>query len=107
MSHLRTITHPPIARPSQVEHLVPPTDHHNTTGQVLQSIHGHKRPVNITVANSALPDDAYVIASSHELSGGFGYNVDMNSVNPLGIGMLSSSLWPESNQDRLTSFVEL
>ncbi|KAI0800026.1 alcohol oxidase [Fomes fomentarius] len=70
----------------KVEHLVPPTDHHNTTGQVLQSIHGHKGPVNITVTNSPVPDDPYIIASSQELSGEFGYNVDMNSGNPLGIG---------------------
>nr|VWO99076.1 Zn(2)-C6 fungal-type domain-containing protein [Ganoderma boninense] len=74
----------------EIEHLVPPVDHHNTSGQVDFDIHGHRGPVNITVANVPFPIDPHVYGTTQDLSKEFPYNGDMNSGNPIGIGQLSS-----------------
>ncbi|TBU54878.1 aryl-alcohol-oxidase from pleurotus Eryingii [Dichomitus squalens] len=70
----------------KLEHLVPPVDHHNTSGQVEWQIHGTRGPLNITVANAPFPIDSHVVATTQELSEEYPYNEDMNSGYPLGIG---------------------
>ena len=80
-------------RGAQIERLVPPTDHHNTTHQIDPDIHGHHGLVNISLPNTAAPTDPHIIASTEELSIQFPYNVDMNSGNPLGIGTPFHVFW--------------
>ncbi|OBZ77604.1 Pyranose dehydrogenase [Grifola frondosa] len=58
------------------ETLVPPTDHHNTTGEVNPSVHGTNGPIQTTL----------------ELPEAFPYNLDMNSGKPLGVGFAQNSI---------------
>ncbi|KAI0629318.1 alcohol oxidase [Trametes polyzona] len=70
----------------RIERLVPPTDGHDTTGEIDPSIHGHNGAINISTHNYPFPPDASVIGASHELGGDVAYNEDFNSGNPLGLG---------------------
>lgn len=68
------------------ESLVPPSDHHNTTGQVDPLVHGTSGPVQISLAGYSTGIDQRVIETSHELQHEFPYNIDYNAGYPLGLG---------------------
>lgn len=70
----------------QLENLVPPADGHDTTGEILPSIHGTSGPLDISLPGAPLPSDSRVIQTTQELSNEFPFNEDMSSGNPLGIG---------------------
>ena len=70
----------------QIEHLVPPADHHNITGEIQPRIHGTRGPVNISIAAVPLPPDEHVLETTRELSSEFPFNEDQNGGDPLGIG---------------------
>ncbi|KAI0054405.1 aryl-alcohol-oxidase from pleurotus Eryingii, partial [Artomyces pyxidatus] len=68
-----------------IEDMVPPADGHNTSGQILPSIHGISGPVKFSVQGYPSDLDSRVFATTKELPE-FPYNEDQNSGNPLGIG---------------------
>ena len=69
----------------QVEALVPPPDGHNTTGEIDPSIHGLSGPVEISVQDTT-PLDSQIFNTTTQLAE-FPFNEDMNSGDPLGIGV--------------------
>ncbi len=70
----------------QVEHIVPPTDGHNTAGEIDPHIHSHHGYVNITLPNAKFPSDSHAIATTQDLPDEFPFNLDSNSGNPIGLG---------------------
>ena len=70
---------------SQVETLVPPADGHDTTGEINPAIHGSNGPVEISVMETT-SIDSRIFNTTTELPE-FPFNEDMNSGNPLGIGV--------------------
>ncbi|KAI0039399.1 GMC oxidoreductase [Auriscalpium vulgare] len=75
-----------------IEALVPPADGHNTTGQIIPSIHGTNGPVHISVQGYPNEMDSKVFGATAQLSAEFPFNEDMNSGNPLGIGWTQFSV---------------
>ncbi|RDX45571.1 alcohol oxidase [Lentinus brumalis] len=71
---------------SKVEHIVPPTDGHNTAGEIAPHIHSHHGYVNITLPNAKFPSDSHAIATTQDLPDEFPFNLDSNSGNPIGLG---------------------
>ncbi len=69
----------------QIESLVPPPDGHDTTGEVDPAIHGSNGAVKISVQDTT-PLDSQIFNTTAQLAE-FPFNQDMNSGNPLGIGM--------------------
>jgi hypothetical protein len=70
---------------TQNSRLVPPADHHNTTGEVDPAFHGYG-PLEISVAGFPNEIDNMVLGTSMEPESEFPYNGDMNSGNPIGLG---------------------
>ncbi|KAI0270601.1 aryl-alcohol-oxidase from pleurotus Eryingii [Gloeopeniophorella convolvens] len=68
-----------------IEKLVPPADGHDTTGQIIPSIHGTSGPVEISVQGFPSDLDSRVFRTTAELPAEFPFNEDVNSGNPLGI----------------------
>lgn len=75
----------------QLENLVPPVDGHDTSGEILPTIHGTSGPLRISLPGVPLPSDSRVIQATQELRSEFPFNVDMSSGDPLGIGPLYKS----------------
>ena len=71
---------------SQVEKLVPPPDRHDTTGEINPAIHGLNGSVEISVQNIVVPISSRIFNTTTELPE-FPFNLDMNSGDPLGIGV--------------------
>ena len=71
----------------QNAHLVPPSDGHDTTGEIDPSAHGFG-PVEVSLAGfpSTGLDDR-VIHTSQLIGGRFSYNQDLNAGNFVGIGV--------------------
>ncbi|KAI0299053.1 aryl-alcohol-oxidase from pleurotus Eryingii [Multifurca ochricompacta] len=61
-----------------IEKLVPPADHHNTTGQINPRLHG-------TVQGFPSDLDSRVVSATAQLSQEFPFNEDTNSGNPLAL----------------------
>ncbi|KAH9928887.1 aryl-alcohol oxidase-like protein [Fomitopsis serialis] len=57
------------------EMLVPPNDHHNTTGQINPSVHGTNGPISISLPAASMPLDSRLLESA---TAQFPYNEDMN-----------------------------
>ncbi|KAI9435479.1 aryl-alcohol-oxidase from pleurotus Eryingii [Lactarius indigo] len=73
-----------------METLVPPSDGHDTTGEVDPSIHGLNGPIKISVRDrTAL--DSRIFNTTTQLAE-FPFNEDMSSGNPLGIGWTQFSI---------------
>ncbi|KAI0357960.1 alcohol oxidase [Trametes cingulata] len=75
----------------KLENLVPPTDGHNTSGEIDPSVHGTSGPLNISLSGAPLPSDPRIQATTAQLSDEFPFNEDMNSGKPLGIGWLQGT----------------
>lgn len=65
-----------------------PADNHNITGQFNPSIHGFKGEVGVSLLGFPTPIDQKAIEAGNELGGKYAFNVDINSGNQLGIGMM-------------------
>ncbi|CCM06045.1 uncharacterized protein FIBRA_08291 [Fibroporia radiculosa] len=74
------------------ENLVPPSDHHDTTGEVNPSIHGTSGPIQVSLPGYPSWIDGRVINTTVEMPTTFPYNEDMNSGNPLGVGWIQNSI---------------
>ncbi|KAI0632234.1 aryl-alcohol-oxidase from pleurotus Eryingii [Trametes polyzona] len=75
----------------KIERLVPPTDGHDTSGELNPRIHGTSGAINISTHNYPFPIDPYMIGASKELGGPVAYNEDYNSGDPLGLSWLQGS----------------
>lgn len=64
---------------------MPPADGHDTTGEVIPSVHGTSGLVGISVQGSVPDLDDRVFNTTSELSE-FPFNEDMNSGDTIGIG---------------------
>ncbi|KAI0320623.1 alcohol oxidase [Amylostereum chailletii] len=69
-----------------MEKLVPPADHHNTTGEINPAIHGKSGPLQVSLPGFPLPTDDRVIRATSDLPDEFPFNEDMNSGNTIGVG---------------------
>ena len=67
--------------------MVPPADGHNTTGQVIPSVHGNG-PIDVSVYGFPTELDSRIIDTSRQLGGDFKFNEDVNQGDTLGIGTL-------------------
>ncbi|CCM06044.1 uncharacterized protein FIBRA_08290 [Fibroporia radiculosa] len=74
------------------EDLVPPSDHHNTAGEIIPALHGSSGPVQISLAGYPTYIDGRVINTTQELHSEFPYNEDMNSGFPIGVGWNPNSV---------------
>lgn len=89
----------------KMEKLVPPADHHNTTGEIDPSIHGHLGPVGVSLAGYALPTDPRVINASLELSAEFPFNLDANSGNTIGISWFQFTIADGERVNSATAYI--
>ena len=69
----------------QTSKLVPPQDGRDITGKADPSAHGDG-PLNITLTPSPIKVNFAIEDVAKESSGQFGYNLDYNSGNTIGIG---------------------
>ncbi|KAH9934335.1 aryl-alcohol oxidase-like protein [Fomitopsis serialis] len=74
------------------ESLVPPSDHHDTAGQVNPVVHGLSGPIHISLPGVSTPLDPLVFETTHQRPHRFPYNIDYNSGYPLGIGWSQGSV---------------
>lgn len=74
-----------------MEKLVPPTDGHDTRGQVDPSVHGTRGPLAISISGHPLEMDPRVTRAAKELGGDFRPILDMNSGKPIGTSELHSA----------------
>ena len=70
---------------TQVENLVASPDGHNTRGEINPAIHGTNGPVEISVQDTTILDSR--IFNTTKRLPEFPFNEDMNSGDPLGIGV--------------------
>ncbi|KAI0063370.1 aryl-alcohol-oxidase from pleurotus Eryingii [Artomyces pyxidatus] len=89
-----------------IESLVPPADHHDTTGQVIPSLHGTSGPVGISLQGYPSLLDNRTIATTKELPAEFPYNEDMNSGFPLGLGWPQFSVADGTRVSSATAYLE-
>ncbi|KAG6809297.1 hypothetical protein H0H92_000773, partial [Tricholoma furcatifolium] len=79
--------------------LTPPADHHNTTGQLDPSVHGTNGLVTTSLSGYPVPIDPNVITAISQLGGDFAFNLDVNSGNPLGVGLIEDIGWLQTIVD--------
>jgi choline dehydrogenase-like flavoprotein len=73
----------------QNEKWTPPANDHNTDGQFDPAVHGTHGPISVSLNGFSWSElEDHVIQTTKELPGDFPFNSDMNSGQPLGIGML-------------------
>ncbi|EMD32772.1 hypothetical protein CERSUDRAFT_118493 [Gelatoporia subvermispora B] len=80
------------------ESLVAPPDHHNTSGEIIPSLHGTSGPVQISLGGFPMEIDQRVFDTTEDLPSEFPFNEDMNSGSPLGIGRLPFSVDTEGRR---------
>ncbi|KAI0270475.1 aryl-alcohol-oxidase from pleurotus Eryingii [Gloeopeniophorella convolvens] len=90
----------------KIEKVVPPADHHNTSGQIIPSIHGTNGPVGISLQGFPTLLDERVIATTGELSAEFPFNEDMNQGNPLGVGWSQYSVQNGTRVSSATAYLQ-
>ncbi|KAI0040461.1 GMC oxidoreductase [Auriscalpium vulgare] len=87
----------------KIERIVPPADGHNTTGEIDESVHGHKGPLGISVVNT-LPTSEMIVQATQQL-GEFHFNLDFNSGNTIGIGFSQATIRNGSRESSATAYI--
>ncbi|ESK90669.1 aryl-alcohol oxidase [Moniliophthora roreri MCA 2997] len=87
------------------EKLLSPMDHHNTTGQVIPSVHGHDGLVGVTPPSYPSPLDIKVVNTAKEFKEEFPYTQDMNSGNEIGIGFQLSTIRNGVHENSATAYL--
>ncbi|KAJ7215763.1 hypothetical protein B0H12DRAFT_1224587 [Mycena haematopus] len=82
----------------------PPTDHHNTTGQINPSLHSTTGMNGVSLSGYPTSIDSRIIETTTQLSG-FPFNLDMNSGTPLGIGWGQATIKNGSRSSSATSYL--
>ncbi|GJF00449.1 aryl-alcohol oxidase-like protein [Phanerochaete sordida] len=85
--------------------LVPPADHHNTSGQVVPADHGYG-PLEMSLPGFATSSDQKVLATTQVNGSLFPYNIDLNSGNSVGIGLTQSTLGGGERSSSATAYLE-
>ncbi|EKM52227.1 uncharacterized protein PHACADRAFT_30768 [Phanerochaete carnosa HHB-10118-sp] len=85
--------------------LVPPADHHNTTGQVDPADHGYG-PIEISLPGYPSEIDSRVIGTSKAPSMEVPYNSDVNSGHPLGLSYLQSTVGNGERSSSATAYLD-
>ncbi|EEB90954.1 hypothetical protein MPER_10770 [Moniliophthora perniciosa FA553] len=85
--------------------LVTPQDGRDISGQVNPSAHGDG-PVNVTLASSPLPVMSTVVDAAKDSGGQFGFNLDYNSGNTLGIGWGQYSIGGGIRNSAATAYLQ-
>jgi len=66
---------------------MPPTDHHNITGQFNPAVHGFTGINSVSLNGFSWPDaESRIIETTKQLPD-FPFNLDMNNGRPLGVGV--------------------
>ncbi|KAJ7451784.1 aryl-alcohol-oxidase from pleurotus Eryingii [Mycena galericulata] len=86
------------------ERFIPPSDHHNTTGQFNPAVHGFQGINSVSLAGFPSPVDSRIIETTTELPE-FPFNLDMNSGYPLGIGWGQATIKNGSRSSSATSYL--
>ncbi|KAI0058477.1 aryl-alcohol-oxidase from pleurotus Eryingii [Artomyces pyxidatus] len=86
-----------------IEHITPPSDGHNTSGDVDPSVHGTNGPLGISLADIN-PTNAMITETTRQLSE-FPFNMDMNSGNTIGIGYTQSSISNGTRDSSATAYI--
>ncbi|OSD04767.1 GMC oxidoreductase [Trametes coccinea BRFM310] len=90
---------------NKIERLVPPLDHHNTSGEINPSIHGKNGAINISVHNAPYPTDDPVVRAAQEVGGDFRLMEDYNSGDPLGLAWFQGSIGNGIRNDAATAYL--
>ncbi|KAI0041583.1 GMC oxidoreductase [Auriscalpium vulgare] len=85
----------------KMEKLVTPADNHNTTGELVTSLHGDSGPLSVSLPGFPLVTDSKVIGATSDLPAQFPFNEDMNSGNTIGIGWVQYTI---DNGERASSY---
>ncbi|KAJ6534192.1 aryl-alcohol oxidase [Mycena capillaripes] len=86
------------------ERFLPPSDHHNTTGQFNPTVHGFNGINAVTLPGFPTPIDSRVIEATTQLAE-YPFNVDMNSGYQLGIGWHQETVKNGSRSSSATSYL--
>lgn len=70
----------------QIEHITPPVDGHDITGQLTLSAHGTDGPLSLSITNYHHVLDDLTVKATSELSDRFPFIEDLNTGRPLGFG---------------------
>ncbi|KAK0229807.1 aryl-alcohol oxidase precursor, partial [Armillaria nabsnona] len=87
------------------ERIVPPSDHHNTTGQFDPAVHSFSGINSVSLPGVPRATDARVIQTTSELPDEFPFNLDYNSGNHLGIGWVPYTVGNGTRSSSQTSYL--
>lgn len=85
--------------------LVPPSDGHNTTGQVVPEVHGHDGPVQVSLPGHETELDQRVVDSAFILGGRFTYNEDFNAGKSVGLGYVQNAIGNGTRSSAATGYL--
>ncbi|KAK0224244.1 aryl-alcohol oxidase precursor [Armillaria fumosa] len=88
------------------ERLVPPSDHHNTTGQFYPAVHSFTGITSVSLPGVPRDTDGRVIQTTSDLPDGFPFNLDYNSGHHLGIGWAPYTVGNGTRSSSETSYLE-
>ncbi|KAG7445389.1 aryl-alcohol oxidase-like protein [Guyanagaster necrorhizus] len=87
------------------EHFVPPSDHHNTTGQFDPAVHSFNGINSVSLPGYPRATDGRVIQTTSELSDDFPFNLDYNSGFHLGVGWAPYTIGNGTRSSSQTSYL--
>ncbi|KAK0459380.1 alcohol oxidase [Desarmillaria tabescens] len=87
------------------ERVVPPSDHHNTTGQFDPAVHGFNGINSVSLPGVSRHTDSRVIQTTSELPDDFPFNLDYNSGYQLGIGWTQYTIGNGTRSSSQTSYL--
>ncbi|PBK98776.1 alcohol oxidase [Armillaria gallica] len=85
--------------------LVPPSDGHNTTGQVVPGVHGQDGPVQVSLPGHETELDQRVVDSAFILGGRFTYNEDFNAGKSVGLGYVQNAIGNGTRSSAATGYL--
>ncbi|ESK84780.1 aryl-alcohol oxidase [Moniliophthora roreri MCA 2997] len=88
----------------KVSRLTPPSDGHNTTGEVIPSAHGNG-PVLTSLPGFETELDPKVTDTAKSMSGRFRYNEDINAGDMLGFGFMQNAIGNGERSSAATSYL--
>ncbi|KAK0479237.1 aryl-alcohol oxidase precursor [Armillaria novae-zelandiae] len=87
------------------EHLVPPSDNHNTTGQFDPAVHSFTGITSVSLPGVPRDTDSHVIQTTSNLPDEFPFNLDYNSGHHLGIGWAPYTVGNGTRSSSETSYL--
>ncbi|KAK0184513.1 alcohol oxidase [Armillaria mellea] len=87
------------------ERIVPPSDHHNTTGEFDPAIHSFSGINSVSLPGVSRATDGRIIQTTSELPDEFPFNLDYNSGHHLGIGWSPYTIGNGTRSSSQTSYL--